>query len=232
MIIGVLSDAHGNGLAFCRALSVIDKYDPERLYYLGDAIGYIPSISVLDQLYDLGDRIRCIRGNHEEMILNDSFDLGNDDVYQLSSIKKMLTKDHWDMIGRWEYSHIDRTSGTSILMVHGSPIDPTDGYIYPDTALDEVECDANVVFMGHTHRPFIREENDKLFINVGSCGLPRDCGKLGACAIFDSDTREAKIVRFDIQDCVTSILEDGPPIHASVRKIFEREFHELPGGSV
>ena len=48
--------------------------------------------------------------------------------------------------------------GVAGLFVHGSPTDPLTGYIYPDSDLSEFsEIDADVVFMGHTHHPFVRQ---------------------------------------------------------------------------
>ena len=143
MIIGLLSDAHGNGAAFRRALYTMKPYNPERIYFLGDAIGYIPSISVLDHILALGCSIHCIGGNHEHMLLTGSIDEELDEIYQITNIKKMLTRAHLKMIETWAYSHTEFIAGSNVLMVHGSPEDPISGYIYPDTTLPPVGCEAD-----------------------------------------------------------------------------------------
>ena len=106
--------------------------------------------------------------------------------------------------------------GVAGLFVHGSPTDPLTGYIYPDSDLSEFsEIGADVVFMGHTHHPFVRQFNRKLFVNVGSCGLPRGQDLRGSVCIFDVAERRAQIIRFDISKCCERILSQyslSPPV--------------------
>ena len=55
------------------------------------------------------------------------------------------------------------------MMIHGGPDFPLDQYIYPEDDddiqstfdfMDLVEID--VVFLGHTHIPFLREQNNRV----------------------------------------------------------------------
>ena len=68
-LIGLLPDAHGNDLAFERAMDLLRAQGAQRFYFLGEAVGYVPSVSVLDALARLGDEVRCIRGNNGAMLL-------------------------------------------------------------------------------------------------------------------------------------------------------------------
>jgi predicted phosphodiesterase len=97
--------------------------------------------------------------------------------------------------------------GLRCLFVHGSPSDPTYGYVYPDTDLSSFAgFEADVIFMGHTHRPFVRRNGDYLFVNVGSCGLPRDGDPRGSVCLFDTHSRSAEILRFDISQSSEAAL--------------------------
>src|SRR5690348_6939565 len=62
---GFLSDAHGNVEGFEAALSVLDRVGVDELYYLGDAVGYLPGAAVVGSLRRSG--ARAIMGNHEAM---------------------------------------------------------------------------------------------------------------------------------------------------------------------
>jgi len=95
--------------------------------------------------------------------------------------------------------------------------------VYADTDLDAFAgLGKRAVFMGQTHRPFVRQERDTLFVNVGSCGLPRDCGNLGAVCLFDDVQGTARIVRFDITSATTAALERCGPVASEVLAVFAR----------
>ena len=221
-VIGLLSDAHGNGLAFDRAVELLRAQGAERLYFLGDAVGYVPSVSVLDSLARLGDQVCCIRGNHEAMLLDGQSDAELERVYQLESLRPMLTREHLAMIASWPVSRTEVIDDQKMFLVHGSPTNPTYGYVYPDTDLAEFALDADWVLMANTHRPFIRKQAKTLFVNIGSCGMPRDDGRYGSVALLDAKARSVRIIRFNISDESSQVLEQFPSVHPSVRSVFER----------
>lgn len=221
-LIGVVSDAHGNNLAFDKAVSLLLAQGAERLYFLGDAIGYLPSAAVLDSLARLGDRVLCIRGNHEAMLLGGQSDLARERVYQLEALRSRLTSGQLEMIASWPASRDEVINGQKMLMVHGSPADPTYGYVYPDTDLAGFASDADWVFMGNTHHPFIREHAGTCYVNIGSSGMPRDDGRYGSVALLDTKARTARILRFDITAESRQVLKQFPTLHPSVRDVYER----------
>ena len=68
MIVGLVSDAHGNADALEKCLDVIEREGARKTYFLGDAVGYFPEENaVLDLLRSRG--AICLRGNHEAMLL-------------------------------------------------------------------------------------------------------------------------------------------------------------------
>jgi predicted phosphodiesterase len=221
-LIGFISDAHGNSQAFDRGVSLLLAQGAERLYFLGDAIGYVPTAAVLDSLVHLGDWVQCIRGNHEAMLLEGQSDPASERVYQLEALRSSLTSRQLEMILSWPALRQEVFDGLKMLLVHGSPADPTYGYVYPDTDLAGFKPDADWVFMGNTHHPFIREHAGTYYVNIGSCGMPRDDGRYGSVALLDTKARNARILRFDITAESRQVLERFPMVHPSVRDVYER----------
>jgi predicted phosphodiesterase len=228
-LIGLISDAHGNSLAFDRGVSLLLAQGAKRLYFLGDAVGYVPSVAVLDSLTHLGDRIRCIRGNHEAMLLTGQYDPARESVYQFEALRTNLTQQHLEMISIWPACRRVEIAGLKLLLVHGSPADPTYGYVYPDTELGGFAPEADWVFMGNTHRPFVRVHAETCYVNVGSCSMPRDDGRYGSVALLDVEARRASILRFDIEADSSQVLEQFPTIHPSVREVYHRRLLTVIG---
>jgi putative phosphoesterase len=228
-MIGILSDAHGNGPAFNQAIELLRKHGVSRFIYLGDAVGYIPSVDVVAALRVLGSEVICIRGNHEVMLLNNSCDSKREEVYRLKNVRNSLKVEDRDFIQSWPTHHIESINGRRMLFVHGSPKNYTSGYVYPDADLSLFDESYNFVFMGHTHYPFIRQLGSACFVNVGSCGMPRDDGRFGACATFDPNTGDVRIFRFDITVSSMKAFLNTGPCHESVNATFDRRCETIYG---
>jgi putative phosphoesterase len=221
-LIGILSDAHGNAAAFDRAVEVLYSRGAERLVFLGDALGYLPSTAVLASIGGLGDSIQCIRGNHEDLLLRGRYDPDRDPIYQHRRIRALLTREDLDRLATWPTSLRLAVDAGTVLCVHGSPLDPTGGRVHEDTDLGGFDVAEQFVFVGHTHRPFIRATGTSMFVNVGSCGLPRDHGTLGCGALFNPMTGETQLIRFDIERETRTMLRQVPGVHASVLALLNR----------
>jgi putative phosphoesterase len=206
--LGFLSDAHGNDLGVERVLGCMASAHVDRIHFLGDAVGYLPGESrVLGLLREAG--VECQRGNHEAMLLGERpFTERQDRVYRLGDARARLSEADRAFLTSWPSSRLLEEDGTRILLVHGSPANHLEGYVYPDTDLSPFEEGPyDVVFMGHTHRPFAREQNGRLFVNVGSCGLPRDHGSLLSYAIYDTNSGSLEVhrVRIDMAAVVAHL---------------------------
>lgn len=221
-MMGVLSDAHGNWPAFDRSISVLKQLGATKFVFLGDALGYLPDSGVLDSIEALGEQIACVRGNHEDMILKATTKPASESMYQHQKCRQALNDRQLSTINAWPVMlQLDVTAG-KVLFVHGSPDDKTYGYVYPDTDLDVFQTECDYVFMGNTHRPFIRDCVGVTYINVGSCGLPRDHGALGSVALFDEVSGASRIVRFDIQEETRRCLSGIAAVHPDVVGLFAR----------
>lgn len=197
-LLGIISDAHGNLEAFDRCVNVLQRLGAREFVFLGDAVGYVPSVEVVRRLRSMGVRVRCIRGNHEALLMQGELEQERDQVYQLSNTKAALSSQELEFLNAWPVSLQVTVGHFRVQFVHGNPADPTFGYVYPDTDLAPFGSPADYVFMGNSHHPFVRRSNGCCFVNVGSCGLPRDDGALGAAATFDRESGEVEVYRFDI----------------------------------
>jgi predicted phosphodiesterase len=199
--IGVLSDAHGNIEAFELALRLLERHHADEIYFLGDSVGYLPGSSVAASVIE--HRLPAVMGNHEAMLLDLDLDVDQpDDVYRLRTTAAAMPGSVRTAIAEWPSTRTIELACGPARLIHGSPTDSVFGYVYPDTDLSRFaalpELADATVFMGNTHRPFVRSSGTTMFVNVGSCGLPRDVGRLGSCCVFDDATNEVRILRFDI----------------------------------
>ena len=228
-MIGILSDAHGNGAVFQKMVEVLFERGATRLIFLGDAVGYIPDISVLDQLLALGDTVKCIRGNHEDMLLNGNYPEQLEPIYRIKDTRQNMTKAHTAFIDGWPSSIVEEYPCGSALFVHGSPHELQNGYVYPDTDLDVFDVPYDFVFMGHTHRAFKRSHRGTTFVNTGSCGLPRDDGRYASAALLDPANGNIKLIRLKLASFPMKEMLAFYGIHASVGGLLARRLDFVEG---
>lgn len=223
-MIGVLSDAHGNAEAFDVGVALLAAEGATQIRYLGDAVGYLPGGAVVDRL--LTEGIAAVRGNHEQMLL-DRDTRGRDRHYRLAATRLALRPEALRAIETWPVSDSSAYPAGPAIRVHGSPLDPLWGHVYPDTDLTPLTgLGWAYVFMGHTHRPFVRTAGGTTFINVGSCGLPRDRGDLGCACLFDETSGEIALVRFDITAPTRRALRRVGPVSPLVLDTFGKHPRE------
>lgn len=205
MKIGILSDAHGNAVGLNLCFQFFIKQDVKKIFFLGDAVGYLPEannvISLLDEM-----QAHCLLGNHDAMLVGHlELDTKKDQAYKIGEARRKIVKKNIEKISsRLPYFQTE-IDGCRILLVHGSPWEPLIGCVYVDNNLHDFSClPFEYVFLGHTHRPFIKKIGHITVINVGSCGLPRDQGNLASCVIFDTLRKSVNIfcIKFDSESLV------------------------------
>jgi putative phosphoesterase len=204
MWIGFVSDAHGNptGLSVC--LEYLRAQGTDKICFLGDAVGYMPDWAGVFALLD-EYQVECLRGNHDQMAIERMIDTQKNLVYQITP--ELIDANAFYLLraASWPTSISMEIGQKELLLVHGSPSQALDGYVYPDSSVKDFESiKANTVFMGNTHRPFVRRVYGKCLVNVGSCGLPRDVGNLASCAIYDVERDECMVYRipFDAEQII------------------------------
>ena len=231
MKIGLLSDAHGNREALERGFEVLERAGAVRVYFLGDAIGYLPGVAALECLTRRD--VPCLRGNHEDMLLSGDWPIERDEAYRFSETRATMSTELLRTIESWPTSRRIQFPVGPTLMYHGSPDSHVHGYVYPDTDLARFDVPSGTtVFMGNTHRPFIRRHAGVTYVNVGSCGMPRDRGDLGAACLFDTQSGAVRILRFDIaQQNVAAIRRCGT-VSEAVMELFARRSNDVCFGEL
>jgi predicted phosphodiesterase len=227
--LAILSDVHGNSAALSACISHIERLGADERVFLGDAVGYLPdSPGCLELLSSNG--FICQKGNHEAMLLGElALPPEADRVYRLEQTKARLPPGYLAMLSRWPTMRVLEREGRNILVVHGTPASPLEGYGYPDSDLSDWSgLPYDAVFIGHTHRPFAQRIGRLLVGNVGSVGLPRDVGCLACFAIYDSVNDECVHYRVPI-DVEHLLHQMSDEIHPAVRDCLRRRSRSFVG---
>ena len=218
MRLGFFSDAHGNIVSTIQCIKMMRAMELDECFFLGDAIGYMPDGGEVLQLLSQ-EKITCIMGNHEAMATG-LLPLVEDRecIYRIRPLLANLPASLLSGISNsWPASKTINVLGKTILMIHGRPSAPLQGYLYQnDQPSPEETTGFDVIVMGHTHRPFIQQFGNTLLINAGSCGLPRDIGNAPSFAVYDVQNSKAEIHRFemDIKSAINTWPSDS--LHESV----------------
>ncbi len=197
------------------------KISLENVYCLGDSVGYgTRPNDVINLIKEL--RITSILGNYDEAV---GFYLPTCGCSIESDSDKRKTKNalRWtvehtsdenkEFLREFEEQMTIKAAEKSILLTHASPISITD-YVYEDDTekqeeiADELEED--IIVFGHTHLPYAKKVKDKLFINAGSVGRPKDGDNRACyCILMIGERVEVEFVRvpYDIEKMAKEIEE-------------------------
>ncbi len=193
MKIAILSDIHGNLPALEVVMKEISKHKIDRVFILGDLLGYYYQAQDVFEVLDsyLED---TIIGNHEILFLDYLNGINKNEInhkYGLSYkyYKETFSQELISKIKKLPSKKRENINGISILFTHSNPIEE-DGYIYPDEKLDVLErIETNqfdYIFMGHTHYPMIYNGKKTTIINVGSVGQSRVKGGIANWGVFNT----------------------------------------------
>jgi predicted phosphodiesterase len=220
--IAFISDVHGNMPALETCLKAISENGCSQIFCLGDTFGYFDDgAKCYETLSSLGAEF--ILGNHEAMLLG-SFTVEKklEEVYRLNRERTSLSSEmRINLTKLLPYKTVTLPTGKKLLLVHGSPWDPLQGYVYPDSDLSLFSnLPYDYIFMGHTHHPFINSEPNICIVNTGSCGLPRDIGNLACFAVYDCTLDSVKLIRPALD--LKAIKAKYPQAHPTVLNCLKR----------
>jgi predicted phosphodiesterase len=192
-ILAVISDVHGNMTALRAVLADADAHGAEEIVAAGDVIGFGPeSSAAVDLLRERGARM--IRGNHEKDHIATFLALGE------AAGDRRLGTLFWTMarLGPERRAYLSALPDellidAATLVVHGSPRHVRDAVLpwRSDAELSAMYAGhpSRLAFMGHTHRPHVRDLPERRLVNVGSVGMPLD-GDPRACYFLIRGGRE------------------------------------------
>jgi putative phosphoesterase len=222
MKICIFSDIHGNGPAFDAAIGGILSEQADINVFLGDLCGYYyDQIEILHRLRLIPSLV-SLKGNHDSLFI-DIYN-GDENVRQnyLSrygkSMEKLLQSECHEL-ATWLSNMTDSVIWEDyggVHLCHGSPWAPKDGYVYPDTPLDQFESHASSVFiLGNTHYPMHRKVGKKIIINPGSLGQPRHGGWPSYAVV---DLPSGSVVFREVQ-------YDMSPLYCQIEDTMERNLY-------
>ncbi|GCC11158.1 phosphodiesterase YfcE [archaeon] len=221
MKIAVISDVHSNLPAL---EAVLDETGRVEVYSAGDLVGYNPFPRKTIALFR-EKRIKSVMGNHDYAM-----------QHELSGMNTIAHKALvWtkNTINREELSYLEslpiKLAEEEFCIFHGSPFNPLNEYVFPDIPEEILRNylkagKRDILILGHTHIPLVKEFEEGLILNPGSVGQPRDGLKEASFAFLDIDRREAEIVRVDypVEETARAIRKAGLPEFLAERLFYGR----------
>lgn len=215
MKLALISDIHGNLEALNSVLREIKKRKIKNIYCLGDIIDYGANSNECVEVIRK-NKIPAIMGNHDfTAVTLEGIEWFNTIAQKSCRITNKLLSERNK---KFLLNLPKKIEIRNMFLAHGSPKDYLHEYIYPEEA-DYIFREffkitkKQIIAMGHTHIPFIKKFDDKLAINPGSVGQPRDGNNKASFCILDNKKLKAEIIRvdYDIKKAADKIKEIGMP---------------------
>ncbi|MBI5956132.1 MAG: metallophosphoesterase family protein [Chloroflexi bacterium] len=242
MRIAMFSDIHGNLAALEAVLADQAQQKPvDQIAIGGDLVfGGPRPREVMARLRGLGAAI--VRGNTDEMVveassrakegLSDSQARMDDWAWWA---KGMILTEDLQYLRQLPFCWSLRPDdGGELLLVHATP-QSTSETIRPaaeDEAYSEAlaRTSAAVIACGHVHHAFHRSFSDRLWLNLGSVGLPFDGDNRAPYTIFELALGKWHFARhrvaYDVEAVVSDMFAQGlPHAHNRARILRSARFH-------
>jgi putative phosphoesterase len=207
MRILLLADIHANWAAL---QAVQEPHD--LCLCLGDLVGYgLEPAPVVDWVRQHARH--AVRGNHDHWLAQDVRVTGADGLRYLSELTRLLSRDklapdNLRFLARLPLTRYFTIEGTRYFLVHATPRDPLNELAPADSdfwARRLQNVDADVICVGHSHQPYVLTVGDKLVINPGSVGMPRDGDPRASYVVIEDRRVEIKRVAYAIEDTIRAI---------------------------
>jgi len=224
-MIAAIADVHSNLEAFKKVLPKIKN--AELVLNAGDIVGYNAKpnecVDVIRK-----SKIKSVLGNHDHACITGDTDGMNPIAAEAAAwTRKRLGDDGMKCLRKLPEKLEIVYKGKSIVVLHGSPADPINDYVFPWT-LERIfekflkDAKADILILGHTHVPFVKKLECGMVVNPGSVGQPRDHNRDASYALIDVIRMDAKIFRvdYDIPKVCDEILRAGLPDFLAERLFF------------
>jgi predicted phosphodiesterase len=226
--LALISDQHGNDVAFRAAVDDVERLGVEEIVCLGDVVqGGTEPAQTLDRLAALG--CETVLGNADAFLL----ELRDDDPEPVT--ERQLEVRDWTL-SQLSPAHVEQIrafapvvrrelDGLPLLLFHGSPRS-YDDVLLPELGGEALEPflghDAALLAGGHTHLQWTRRVDGALYVNPGSVGLsydrhtdppvPRALAEWALVTIADGAAAvEFRQVRYAVDDFRAAAKQSGRP---------------------
>lgn len=207
MKIAVISDIHSNYEALLSVMDHIEQKEVQNIFCCGDLIGYNSRPNEVIELLKEKE-VQSVRGNHDDALFTGAANFNPVAKQCLEINREILTEENLEYLRELNQIETHEIDNKDIIQVHGSPKDPINAYIYEESVsesfIEDQSITQDIILMGQTHKPFVKEVQNKIFVNPGSVGQPRDGDPRASYALIDIEKKEVSIIRreYDIDATV------------------------------
>lgn len=211
----ILADIHAN----VDALEAIDE-SFDSLLVLGDVVDYGPAPE--DAIGWVRQRSAVsVRGNHDHAMATGDDCRSSPLSHALSAatrahFRPLLSADALSYLGRLPVRLSLDVASARFHLCHATPRDPLYEYLDGDAsekewraALEDLPNREAWLFVGHTHRPFVRMIGRLTVVNPGSLGMPVDGNSRACYAVWEDGDIRLKRIPYDIDRAVTRLRASG-----------------------
>jgi putative phosphoesterase len=202
MKIAIVSDIHAN----IAALEEFPEKNCDQLWCLGDLVDYGPSPhQVIEWVRRRATAV--VRGNHDHAIGFEVDPQCSPPYKRLASetmryTREVCTEDDFEFLRNLPIQRETMVGIQNFYLVHAAPTDPLFGYRRKDSDLwmKEVQwINADVLVVGHTHTPFIRQLGGCTILNPGSIGQPKTGRPLACYAVWEDGNISLKEYEYPLK---------------------------------
>jgi predicted phosphodiesterase len=229
----LISDIHSNLEALQAVLADIRSQGISEIYCLGDLVGYGPNpcecIGLVMQCKV------CLLGNHDQGALFDPEGFNSGAERAIFWTRAQLEdgvgtaaerQKRWDFLGELPRNFQE----DHFLFVHGSARNPLNEYVFPEDIYNKRKLEKifamipRYCFQGHTHVPGVFSENfqfvspeeinheyrlgeEKVMINVGSVGQPRDGNWRPCYVVLEDNVLRFRRVEYPFEQTIAKIYD-------------------------
>jgi len=234
----IISDIHSNLEALEAVLADIKDHSVDKIFCLGDIIGYGGSpkecIALVREQCDL-----IVVGNHDHAVIGmTNYQYFNNNAKQaIEWTKEQLDPEEISFMHSLDFTIREK----NMFLTHSSLYKPYEwSYILREKESFNIfhrMDDAFLCFIGHSHIPLIIEYDymnivalelgnnfrlnpkNQYIVNAGSVGQPRDQINKAPYLLYDSKKLNIKLIRveYDIEKAKSKILEAGLPYFLAER---------------
>jgi len=230
----IIADMHANLAAFTAVLDDIERRGGvEKVWCLGDIVGYGPDPHECIELLRQTNHV-CVAGNHDWAAISkiDTAEFNPDAAAAC----------HWtaQQLSSADVEYLENLplviEEDDFTLVHGSPREPIWEYLISSGLAKEnfAYFKSQFCLVGHSHAPLVFSYNEsgacspsqfsaniglalgrnRLIINPGGVGQPRDSDPRASYAIYDSETRLIRLYRvpYDIRSTQDKMVAYGLPM--------------------
>ena len=235
----IIGDIHANLAAFTAVLDDIERQGGvAKVWCLGDVVGYGPDPHECIELLRQTNHV-CVAGNHDWAAIGkvDTSEFNPDAAAACHWTARQLSSADVEYLANLPLA-IEEDDFT---LVHGSPREPIWEYLVSTGMAKEsfAYFKTQICLVGHSHMPLVFSYSEsgvcsssqfttnvklalgsnRLIINPGGVGQPRDGDPQASYAIYGSETRLIRLYRvpYDIRSTQDRMVAHGLPMRLVAR---------------